>query len=234
MTAVVTLSQHCNQRGIFMNDMEIKAWHKEAQALKLIKKMEKRGFTACYAPTAQQAKEAVISLVPESGVVALVGSQTMNQLGVFAHYRDSGRELVDHATQTKNLSPEEANHYRRRVFTASVMLASVNAVDQEGRLYNIDGMGNRVAPMIFGPDSVVLAVSLNKVAIGPEEAWHRVRNIASPMNNKRLSQINPCVKSGHCHDCQLETSICNYFTIIDRSRPAGRIKVVLIGEDLGY
>lgn len=217
-----------------MDDKEIRAWQLECQANELIKKMEKRGFTARYAPTAEEARQAVLDLVPEKGVVALLGSQTMNQIGVFAHFRESGRELVDHAMKTKGLSDREAHDYRRRVFTADVMLASANAVDHEGRLYNIDGTGNRAASMIYGPDKVVLAIGLNKVTANPEEAWRRARQVASPLNNKRLNLTNPCVKSGRCHDCQQPGSICNYFTVIDRSRPVGRINVVLIGEGVGY
>lgn len=217
-----------------MNDAELKAWRLECQAARLIKKMEKRAFNAFYAPTAKEAQKMVLDLVPPTGVVALLGSQTLNQIGVYGELRASGRELVDHAVQTKGLSPEEAHAYRRRVFSTETMLASANALDEDGRIYNIDGTGNRVAAMIYGPDRVVLAVSLNKVAASPGEAWFRARQVASPMNNKRLGFNNPCVKSGHCHDCQVASSICCYFTIIDRSRPAGRIKVVLIGEDLGY
>lgn len=217
-----------------MNDVEVKAWFEEAQALALIKKMEKRGIKAVYAPGGEAAKKAVLDLIPAAGVVGLLGSQTMNQLGVYAELRQSGRELVDHATQIKGLSPEEAHSYRCRIFQAGVMLASANALDAEGRIYNIDGVGNRVASMIYGPPKVVLAVSLNKVAPNPEEAWRRARQTAAPMNNKRLDKTNPCVKSGHCHDCQLESSICNYFSVIDRSFPVGRINVVLIGEAFGY
>jgi hypothetical protein len=159
----------------------------------------------------------------------------MNQLGVYAHLRQSsGRDLVDHATQTAGMTPAEANNYKRGVFSAAAMLASANAVDFEGRLYNIDGIGNRVAGMIFGPESVILAIGLNKAATTPEEAWQRARQVASPLNNKRLNLSNPCVKSGRCHDCQTASSICSYFVTIDRSRPEGRIKVVLVGEDLGY
>ncbi|MDL2260471.1 lactate utilization protein [Deltaproteobacteria bacterium OttesenSCG-928-K17] len=217
-----------------MTDKEILAWQKQCAAERLIKKMEKRGIHAVYAEDGPAAKKAVLEMVPAEGAVGLLGSQTMNQIGVYAHFRESGRELVDHATQTKGMSPEEADAYRRRIFQAEAMLASANALDAEGRIYNIDGVGNRVAAMIFGPKKVVLAVSLNKVAPTPEEAWRRARQTASPMNNKRIGLPNPCVKSGHCHDCQLESSICNYFSIIDRSRPAGRISVVLIGEDFGY
>jgi len=217
-----------------MTDAEILAWHKKTLGENLVDKMARRGFTASYVPTAAEAREAVLALLPPAGSIALLGSQTMNQLGVFAHLRQSGRELVDHATQTAGLTPAEAYNYRRGIFTAAAMLASANAVDQEGRLYNIDGLGNRVAGMIFGPDSVILAISLNKAAPTQEAAWQRARQVASPLNNKRLNLTNPCVKSGRCHDCQTASSICSYFTVIDRSRPEGRIKVVLVGEDLGY
>lgn len=217
-----------------MNDQEIKAWFQESQVQALIKKMEKRGFKACFVLNGEAAKKVVLELIPAEGVVALLGSQTMNQIGVYAELRGSGRELVDHATQTKGLSPEETHNYRRRAFMAEAMLASANALDAEGRIYNIDGAGNRVASMIYGPNKVILAVSLSKVAPSPEEAWRRARQTAAPMNNKRLDRPNPCVKSGHCHDCQLESSICNYFSVIDRSLPVGRINVVLIGEELGY
>ncbi|MDR3037977.1 MAG: lactate utilization protein [Candidatus Adiutrix sp.] len=217
-----------------MNDAEILAWRRAALGGELARKMEKRGFTADYVPTAAEAKAAVLALLPSAGAVALLGSQTMNQLGVFDHLRQSGRDLVDHATRTAGLNPEEADDYKRGVFSAAAMLASANAVDMEGRLYNIDGVGNRVAGMIFGPKSVILAIGLNKLAATPEEAWRRARQVAAPLNNKRLNSRNPCLKSGRCHDCRTASGICNYFAVIDRSRPEGRIKVVLVGEDLGY
>ncbi|GHV56556.1 hypothetical protein FACS189460_1540 [Deltaproteobacteria bacterium] len=217
-----------------MNDAEILAWRRAALGSEMVRKMGKRGFSASYVPTAAEAKAAVLALLPPAGAVALLGSQTMNQLGVFAHLRQSGRDLVDHATQSAGLSPEEADEYKRGVFSAAAMLASANAVDMDGRLYNIDGVGNRVAGMVFGPKSVILAIGLNKLASTPEEAWRRARHVASPLNNRRLNHKNPCLNSGRCHDCQTTSSICNYFAVIDRSRPEGRIKVVLVGEDLGY
>jgi hypothetical protein len=217
-----------------MNDAEILAWRRKLLGGELVEKMARRGFSASYASTAAEAREAVLALLPPAGAIALLGSQTMNQLGVYAHLRQSERDLVDHATQTAGMTPAEANNYKRGVFSTAAMLASANALDQEGRLYNIDGFGNRVAGMIFGPESVILAIGLNKAATTPEEAWRRARQVASPLNNKRLNLSNPCVKSGRCHDCQTASSICSYFAIIDRSRPEGRIKVVLVGEDLGY
>lgn len=217
-----------------MDDKEVKAWHREILAKDLIKKMEKRGFKAFYAATAEEAKKTVLGLLPPKGAVGLLGSQTLNQIGVYGHLRESNRELVDHATQAKNLSEREAFLYTRKVFTAAAMLTGTNAVDSEGRLYNIDAIGNRVAPMIYGPEQVIVAVGLNKLVSTAEEAWPRIQQIAAPMNTKRLGIATPCAESGHCHNCQLPIGICNYFTVIDRSRPEGRIKVVLIGEDLGY
>lgn len=217
-----------------MDDREIKAWQRLCQAEALIKKMEQRGFKAFYAPTAAEARAKVLSLLPPEGAIGLLGSQTMNQLGVYAELRAGQRELVDHATVVKDLSPQQAHEYRCRVFLAAAMLASANAVDTEGRLYNIDGLGNRVAAMIYGPERVILAIGLNKLASGPEEAWRRIREIAAPQNNKRLGNKTPCAQSGHCHDCQIPNRICNYFSVIERCRPEGRLQIVLVGEDLGY
>lgn len=217
-----------------MTDQEVRAWHRETLGQALVGKMKKRGFNALYAQTAAEAKAAVLALLPAEGEIALLGSQTMNQIGVYAHLRQSGRELIDHAMKAKGLIPEEAWKYCRRAFTAAACLAGTNAVDVEGRLYNVDGNGNRVATMIYGPDKVILAVGMNKVVEDAEAAWRRIRDVASPQNTKRLGLATPCAKSGHCHDCPAGTSICNYRSVIEHSKPAGRINVVLIGEDLGY
>jgi len=112
-----------------MTDAEILAWHKKTRAEEMAGKMEKRGFKALYAPTAAEAKTAVLNWLPPEGAIALLGSQTMNQLGVYAHLRQSGRKLVDHATQTAGLTPTEADNYKRGVFSAAAMLTSANAVD---------------------------------------------------------------------------------------------------------
>ena len=101
-------------------------------------------------------------------------------------------------------------------------------------MVNVDGMGNRVAAMIFGPDRVVLAVGMNKVVKDLEQAWDRLKRVAGPMNNMRLGLSNPCRKTGFCHDCSGATRICNYYSVIERCFIKDRICVVLIGEDLGY
>ena len=217
-----------------MDDREVRAWRLERQARDLLGKLEKRGFGAVYAPDPDEGRRAVLNLVPENGTVGLLGSQTLERLGLYEHFRQSGRELVDHRGRTGALETEEGQDYLRRIFQAEVMLASVNALDAEGRLYNVDFIGNRVAAMIFGPRRVVLAVGLNKLVSNSGEAWRRVRHLAAPRNNKRSGHPNPCLKSGRCHDCQTPHRSCNYFSVIERSRPAGRINIVLIGRELGY
>ena len=224
-----------------MNDKEIKAWRLECQAGQLIKKMEKRGFNALYAPTAEEAKQAVLSLIPEAGTVGLVGSQTMNQLGVYAHLRESGRELVDHA-MFKAQNAEEADDYKRRVFTVEAMLASANAVDGEGRLYNIDGVGNRVAAIAYGPKRVIAVVGMNKVCHSNESALERARTLAAPLNTQRIAinphftaaEGTPCVLNGSCADCTSEDCICATVVATRFCKPPARVKVILVGEDLGF
>lgn len=217
-----------------MNDIEVKSWLRECLAQDLMKKMDKRGFKTFYAATAEEAKKTVLELMPTQGVAGLLGSQTLNQIGVYSHLRESGRELIEYGSQTQGLSDREVYLHLRKVFTAEVMLSGANALDTEGRLYNIDCLGNRVAAMIYGPEQVIIAMGLNKLAATAQEAWGRIRQIAAPMNNKRLDMFNPCTHTGLCHDCQCPDGLCNYFTVIDRSRPVGRIQVVLIGQDLGY
>ncbi|NCA90324.1 MAG: hypothetical protein EOM92_15895, partial [Gammaproteobacteria bacterium] len=111
-----------------------------------------------------------------------------------------------------------------------------NAITVDGRLVNLDGVGNRVAPMLFGPDKVVIVAGMNKVAADLESAFARVRTYAAPANNQRLAAAlglkNPCLEDGRCHQCMSETKICNVWTVIEGQNVAGRIHVILVAEDL--
>jgi len=216
-----------------MEDQAVKNWYNEKQAEGLIKKLEKKGFKAQYAATADQARAAVLALIPEGATVALTGSQTLEQIGVKPYLRQSGKyQIID--PYEPGISQAEGMARRKRGLTAQVMVSSTNALTRDGALVNLDGMGNRVAGMIFGPDKVILAVSMNKVVHDLDEAWARIRQRAAPMNNQRLGLPNPCAETGFCADCANKTRICNYFTVIERSYIPERIHIVLIGEDLGY
>lgn len=216
-----------------MEDREVLKWFNETRAEKLVENLEKRGFKARYAATAAEAKEAVLSLIPEGSSVIFTGSQTLEQIGVKPHLRDSDKyELLD--PYEPGIDKAEGTARRKRGLTADVMVSSTNALTEDGVLVNVDGVGNRVAGMIFGPSKVILALGMNKVAPDVHQAWKRMRSIAAPMNNKRLELPNPCTKTGFCQDCATPSRICNYFTVIERSFIPDRIHIVLIGEDLGY
>jgi L-lactate utilization protein LutB len=216
-----------------MEDREVMKQYYRKRAARLIEKMEKKGFKAFFAATGEEAKEKVLSLIPEGGSVILTGSQTLEQLGVKSYIRESGKfEVID--PYEPGISPAESLGRRRAGLTADVMVSSSNAVTEDGALVNIDGMGNRVAGMIFGPTKVVLAVSMNKVQPDVDTAFKRVRDVAAPMNNMRLELANPCTETGFCADCKNKSRICNYFSVIERSFIPERIQVVLIGRELGY
>ena len=216
-----------------MEDIEVQKLYYRKQAEALVEKLQKKGFKAQFCPTASEARDTVLELIPEGSVVALTGSQTLEQLGVKPFLRKSNKyRLLDPnepgIAQTENISR------RKKGLLADVMVSSTNAITEDGALVNVDGMGNRVAAMIFGPDRVVLALGMNKVVKNVEQAWDRLRRVAGPMNNMRLGLSNPCKETGVCHDCTGATRICNYFTVIERSFIKDRICIVLIGEDLGY
>jgi len=133
------------------------------------------------------------------------------------------------------LSPEEKLENRRRALTCALFVTSSNAITVQGQLVNLDGIGNRVAALAFGPRSVVVIAGKNKIAPSLAGAMDRVKNYAAPMNIRRFADIQtPCKKTGRCHDCNSESRICNVWAITEKSRPSGRIKVILVDDTLGY
>lgn len=143
-----------------------------------------------------------------------------------------GVEVID--PYKPGLSPEEGLKVRRRGLTADVMIASSNAITLDGKLVNLDGMGNRVASMAFGPEKVILVVGMNKVMPDLDTAMARVKHYAAPVNATRLGLKNPCVETGLCADCKSPQRICNVWSIIEGHMIKGRIHVKLVGENFGY
>jgi len=216
-----------------MEDREIKDWFYRKRAEALIARLEKRRFQARYVSTGDEARETVLSLIPEGAVVALTGSQTLEQIGVKPYLRGSDKYRVLDPFEP-GIDQDEGMARRKRGLTADVMVSSANALTENGILVNVDGRGNRVAGMIFGPDKVILAVGMNKVVRDVPAAMERLRQVAGPMNNRRYGLPNPCTETGYCADCAGPARICNYYTIIEYSMFPDRIHIVLIGQDLGY
>ena len=205
----------------------------EKVAPKIIKNLEKRRMEGSYAPTAAQAKEEVIGMIAQGTTVFRCGSMSAGGMGLWeAIAALPDVKLID--PYPPELAPEEAMELRRRGMSADIMISSSNAITLDGKLINLDGMGNRVAAMAFGPKKVILLVGMNKVAPDLESAMARVKHRAAPINNIRYGLKNPCVETGLCSDCKTPQRICNMWSIIEGHMIQNRIHVKLIGEDLGY
>jgi hypothetical protein len=205
----------------------------EKVAARIIKNLEKRRMAGSYAATAAQAKDEIIAMIPPGTTVFRCGSMTAVGIGLWEAIADLPEvKLID--PYRPELSPEEGLELRRQGLTADVMLAGSNAITLDGQLVNLDGMGNRVAAMAFGPKKVILVVGMNKVAPDLETAVARVKHYAAPVNNIRYGLKNPCVETGLCSDCHTPQRICNMWSTIEGHMIKDRIHVKLVGEYLGY
>ena len=198
---------------------------------RLIKALNRRNMEACYCPTAAEAVKKVSELIADGSSVTWGGSMTIRDMGLPQALRDRGTlEVMD-----RDLVEDRAEVVRlyERAFTADVYLSSANAVSEDGVIVNIDGNGNRVAAITWGPKKVIFVIGLNKVAQTVEAALARARSTASPVNAARFDIKTPCQVDGTCHNCNSPESICNHVHFL-RNSPRGRHSVVLVGEDLGY
>ncbi|MCL2457975.1 MAG: lactate utilization protein [Desulfobulbus sp.] len=167
------------------------------------------------------------------GTVNFGGSVSVLQSGVVdLLLNHPGADVID--TYDFNKDPAIRAKLRREHYICDLYLCSSNAVTMAGQLMNVDGLGNRVASMAYGPAKVALFVGRNKLCATLEEARDRCSNMASPMNNIRIGYPNPCTKTARCMDCNSPKRICNYWSIIEKSSPPERIHVLLINQDLGF
>lgn len=197
---------------------------------KVAENFNKRGFEAYYCPTKEDALAKAISLIPEDHVVSWGGSVSINDIGLRPYVLEH-RQVIDRDTAK---TPEERQELLRKALLCDTYIMGTNAATEDGQLYNIDGTGNRVAALIFGPKQVIVIVGMNKVEPTLETALSRARTVASPMNMQRFSKKTPCAVTGMCADCLSPDSICNQMVRTRRCAPAGRIKVILVGENVGF
>ena len=207
-------------------------WHHEMRGKKAVEALAKNGFTAAFFPDRASAVAHLIGLVPDGASIGFGGSMTIKEMDLGQKLAQKGCALLDHGKA--GLTPEERNVIRRKQLTSDVFVCSSNAVTMKGEIVNVDGGGNRVAAMIFGPGRVIIVVGINKLVGTLDEAHARIKAVAGPVNNKRLNLPNPSVESGTCMDCRSESRICNVTTIIRRRPVFTDIHVLIIGEELGY
>lgn len=211
--------------------MSIKKEYYKNLSNTVIKNFQKRHIEGHYCETIEEAKALALSLVPENATASFGGSMTLEETGILAALR--AREditLYDRATAT---TPEENKKILHDALSCDYYFMSSNAITHDGELVNIDGNGNRVAALIYGPENVIVVAGMNKICKTVEEGLSRTRNIASPQNCVRLNKNTPCAVNGVCGNCLADT-ICDQMVITRASRVPQRIKVILVGEELGF
>ena len=201
-------------------------------AERMIKSLNRRNMEAFYCPTGKEAVEKVSELIADGSTVTWGGTATVRDLGISEALKS--RNTLEVLDRDLAETPEEKETIYLKAFTADVYLTSANAISEDGIIVNIDGNGNRVAAISWGPKKVIFVIGLNKVAQTVEAALARARSTASPINAQRFDINTPCRIDGTCHNCNSPESICSYVHLLRNSRNKGRHVVVLVGEDLGY
>ncbi|HKL42007.1 MAG TPA: lactate utilization protein [Clostridia bacterium] len=197
-----------------------------------IKNLEKNNMKGYYAKNVEALHDLLATLIEEGSTIGLGGSMTLFETKALDFIREGNYELLDRYAE--GLDAEAIKKIYRESFFADTYLMSTNAITEAGELYNVDGRGNRVAALIYGPDQVIVIAGANKIVNNLDEAISRNESIAAPANTKRLGLNNPCKEVGYCVDCSSETRICNNYTFIKNSLEKDRIHVIFLNENFGY
>jgi len=193
----------------------------------VIKNLEKRNMSGYYCETAEDAKELILGMIGENDLVSWGGSVTVNATGV--------KEKLNNVIETALDTVEASLEARRKALLCDVFLTGTNAITLEGELVNIDGFGNRVAAMCFGPKKVIVVAGANKIVKDEETALARIKTDACPPNCTRLNKKTPCALTGKCGDCLIPgQTICSYTVTTRMGGISGRIHVILVNENLGF
>lgn len=197
----------------------------------LIDRFNKRGIEGYYCDNKEEALATAKRFLTPGCTISWGGSETLKEIGLIDDLKASDYILYDRSTAK---TPEESNQLYGKIVTCDFYFMSSNAITLDGQLVNIDGRGNRVACLIAGPKNVIIVAGMNKIVTDVETGIERVRNMASPPNNIRLKHNTPCAELGRCTNCLVDDCICCQIVITRKSQIPGRIKVILVGEELGY
>lgn len=214
----------------FMNSLT-KQSNTQDLALLVVENLKHNFFDACYFSTKTEAEIYINAQIHKDMKVAFGGSVTCKSMNIRAHVTKVGGHIIDHGVP--GLTPEQLYSIMRQELTSDLFICSSNAITTSGHLVNVDGNGNRVAAMIFGPAKVIIVAGVNKIVSTEEEAFKRLEHAAAPLNMKRLSRNTPCKEDGRCHNCSSPQRGCRAYTII-RKRPVYTpTEVIIVGEFMG-
>lgn len=212
--------------------MDFLKLHDQTLANKTVEALKKNFFDAVYFDTKEEAAEFIMKHVKPGCTVGFGGSKTIIDMGIQDKVKAANGIVLDH--NDPSLTPQEKLRTQKAELTCNLFLCSTNAVTLDGELVNIDGAGNRVCAMTFGPDKAIVVAGVNKICKDEKDAFTRLEMIAAPTNVKRFNLSNPCSVTGSCMDCQAKTRICRVYSILKRKPMASDITVVIIGENAGF
>lgn len=198
----------------------------------VIKNLKRNNMAGYFVRNKSELINLISSLIPNESTVGCGDSVTLEQTGVFDFLRDGNYDFYD--KYKPNLTSADKRMLYLQNFSSNTFITGTNAVTMDGKLFNIDGNGSRVAPMIYGPEQVIIVVGRNKIVESVDVAIERTRQVAAPLDAKRLKKETPCTKLGKCIDCNHKQRICNDFVLITGQFIKDRIKVVIVDEVLGY
>ena len=196
----------------------------------LVKNLKARHFDAWYCDTKAEALAKALELIPEGSSVGWGGAMSAQQIGLMTALHEGNYNAID---RDLAMSPKEREQAMKDCMFADFFLTGANALSLDGQMVNIDGAGNRVSAIIYGPKNILVIAGMNKVMDNLDSAIQRARTVAAPMNKQRFEPNTPCAVTGSCADCKVEGCICNHIVVTRHCRPVGRIKFILVGESLG-
>lgn len=197
----------------------------------IIKNMEKRQIEGYYCPDSASALKKALELIPKGSSIGWGGSITLTETGLMDAIQNGDYKIINRELAK---TPEEQKKVYGEICCADYFLMSTNAITLDGELVNIDGRGNRVSFLCYGPQNVLILTGINKIVTDIDAGLKRARDIAAPPNTVRLNKKTPCAITGKCENCYSPDCICGQFVVTRRSGVPSRIKVILIGEELGY
>ena len=197
----------------------------------VVANLKKRHFDAYFCETAKEAVDTALSLIPKGASVSWGGSASIAEIGLIDALYNSGEyNILDRS----KVSPDNRRAFQKEAMFCHTFLSSANAITEDGEIVNVDGNGNRVSAIIFGPESVIIIAGMNKVVKTVDDAISRARTVAAPINSQRFDIDTPCKTTGYCTNCKSRDSICATIVTNRLCKPAGRIKVILVNKNLGF
>ena len=202
------------------------------QIVKTLSALQQNQFKTKYFDTVDEARDYIVNCIKPGARIGMPGSMTIRSLGLEQGFIDKKATVFNH--HLPGLTKEEQIAVMRRQLTSDILLTSVNALTEKGELLSVDGAGNRLAAMMFGPEQVLVVAGKNKIVPDMDAAVERLKTEVCPRNNQRLKTANPCIQAGRCVDCHKDSRICRVYSVIARKPIATDITVIIIDEELGF